>query len=201
VPTALSSAAQKLLQGLLQGKSLRELAPAGDPARAEVEAYLSSGVGSAKAKPKARARAKAPARPPAPAAAGHAVAYSDGASRGNPGPAAIGFLILDADGAELAAEGRRIGKTTNNVAEYRGAIAALERASQLGLRDVELRMDSELVVKQINGEYRVKQPALADLKAQVDSLLAGFRRWTVRHVRRAENSETDRLANEALDAA
>jgi len=75
------------------------------------------------------------------------------------------------------------------------------RGGPLGLRDVELRMDSELVVKQINGEYRVKQPVLADLKGRLDGLLAGFRAWRVRHVPRAENSETDRLANEALDAA
>ena len=193
MPRALSSAARELLHGLLKGKSLRELAAADDPARAEVEAYLAAGTRTA-----ARPRAVKPAPPPA---AGWAVAYSDGASRGNPGPAAIGFRILADDGTELAAEGRRIGQATNNVAEYRAAIAALEHASELGLRDVELRMDSELVVKQINGEYRVKQPALADLKGRLDGLLAGFRAWRVRHVPRAENSETDRLANEALDAA
>lgn len=193
MPRALSPAARKLLQGLLKGKSLRELAAEDDPARTEVEAYLAAGARTA-APPRA-------AKPVPPSAAGWAVAYSDGASRGNPGPAAIGFRILADDGTELAAEGRRIGKATNNVAEYRGAIAALERASELALRDVELRMDSELVVKQINGEYRVKQPALADLKGRLDALLARFRAWRVRHVPRAENSETDRLANEALDAA
>jgi ribonuclease HI len=129
------------------------------------------------------------------------VAYSDGASRGNPGPAAYGIRIVAADGTELASEGSAIGRATNNVAEYRGAIAALEKARSLGIRHLELRLDSELVVKQLNGEYRVKNAALAELKKRVDRLAAGFATFRVRHVRRAENSETDRLANRALDAA
>jgi len=129
------------------------------------------------------------------------VAYSDGASRGNPGPAAVGIVLLDRDGSELWSEGRRIGRATNNVAEYRGAIAALEKARELGLDELELRMDSELVVKQLNGEYRVKDPSLSLLKHDVDALLDGFRSVRIRHVRREENRDTDRLANEALDAA
>ena len=130
-----------------------------------------------------------------------AIAYSDGASRGNPGPAAIGILVLDPGGDELAAEGWTIGSCTNNVAEYRGAIAAIEKAQELGVTDLELRMDSELVVRQLNGEYRVKQPALADLKRELDRLTARLRSFRVLHVRREENRETDRLANEALDRA
>jgi ribonuclease HI len=128
-----------------------------------------------------------------------AVAYSDGASRGNPGPAAYGVRIVADDGAELHASGARIGRATNNVAEYRGAIAALEAARDLGIRRLELRMDSELVVKQLRGEYRVKDANLARLKAQLDRLIRGFESFRVAHVRRGENSETDRLANEALD--
>ena len=128
-----------------------------------------------------------------------AVAYSDGASRGNPGPAAYGILIVAADGTELAAEGARIGRATNNVAEYQGAIAVLEKAQEIGITEIELRLDSELVVKQLTGEYRVRHPALAPLKERVDELAGGFARFRVRHVRREKNSETDRLANEALD--
>ncbi|MGQ0721944.1 MAG: ribonuclease HI family protein [Candidatus Eiseniibacteriota bacterium] len=130
---------------------------------------------------------------------GSAVAYSDGASRGNPGPAAYGIRIVAADGSELFAGGERIGRATNNVAEYRGAIAALEKARELGLTELELRMDSELIVKQLGGQYRVRQPALQQLKRRLDEVIRGFRRFRVRHVPREENGEADRLANEALD--
>ncbi|MBZ0267130.1 ribonuclease HI family protein [bacterium] len=130
---------------------------------------------------------------------GIALAFSDGASRGNPGPAAVGVRILSPDGEELLAEGMVIERCTNNVAEYRGAIHALERAHELGLDALELRMDSELVVKQLKGEYRVKQPALAELKEQVDRLRARFKTVRFRHVRREQNREADLLANEALD--
>ncbi len=183
----LSPAAQRVLEGLLRGRSLEELAPSGDPARAEVEEYLTSGLGAT--------RPTRALRVPRD----RAVLYSDGASRGNPGPAAIGIRVLDPSGEELVAEGHRIGQATNNVAEYRGAIAALEKARELRLTEIELRMDSELVVKQIKGEYRVKEPTLADLKREVDRLLAGFRAWSVRHIPRAQNADTDQLANEALD--
>ena len=130
-----------------------------------------------------------------------AIIYSDGASRGNPGPAAIGFRILAPDGSELWSEGRRIGRATNNVAEYRGVLAALEKGQELGLVELEIRLDSELVVRQLQGAYRVKEPHLAELKARVDGLLAGFRTVRIRHVRREENRETDALANEALDGS
>jgi ribonuclease HI len=152
-----------------------------------VEKYLTSGLGASRPTRALRAPRD------------RAVLYSDGASRGNPGPAAIGIRVLDPSGEELAAEGHRIGQATNNVAEYRGAIAALEKARELRLTEIELRMDSELVVKQIKGEYRVKEPTLADLKREVDRLLAGFRAWSVRHIPRAQNADTDQLANEALD--
>lgn len=137
---------------------------------------------------------------PSGAGRGSAVAYSDGASRGNPGPAAYGIRIVAADGMELFAGGERIGHATNNVAEYRGAIAALEKAKALGLTEIELRMDSELIVKQLGGQYRVRQPALQALKRRLDDVIRGFRRFRVRHVPREENGEADRLANEALDS-
>jgi ribonuclease HI len=101
---------------------------------------------------------------------------------------------------ELFAGGERIGHATNNVAEYRGAIAALEKAKALGLTEIELRMDSELIVKQLGGQYRVRQPALQALKRRLDDVIRGFRRFRVRHVPREENGEADRLANEALDS-
>lgn len=197
----LSAAARRVVEELLAGRSLDELAPRGSDVRREVEAHLVESLEGAARGP---ARPAAPTRPRADAPRTPTktpVAYSDGASRGNPGPAAVGIVLLGRDGAELWSEGRRIGRATNNVAEYQGAIAALEKARELGLDELELRMDSELVVKQLTGEYRVKDASLAVLKHKVDVLLAAFRSVRVRHVRREENHETDRLANEALDAA
>jgi len=135
-----------------------------------------------------------------PLAADRVVAYSDGASRGNPGPAAVGVRILAPDGTELFRGGHRIGRATNNVAEYRGVLAALEKARELGVEELEVRMDSELVVRQLEGRYRVKEPGLAALKGRVDDLVAEFRSVRFRHVPREDNRETDQLANEALDS-
>ncbi|MAF27068.1 MAG: ribonuclease H [Gemmatimonadetes bacterium] len=160
----------------------------GGAARAEVESLLEG-----------LAETIAPA--PTGSRTGSAVVYSDGASRGNPGAAAIGVRILADDGTELLAKGLCIGKTTNNVAEYRAVLAGLESARELGLRSLELRLDSELVVRQIRGEYRVRQPALAVLKNKVDGLLVSFDSVEVRHIPRKENAEADRLANRALDRA
>ena len=189
----------------MAGRALDELAPRGTGLRAEVEAHLVESLERAAHGPAGAGRSAghAPAKtsPTAPRTPTRTpVAYSDGASRGNPGPAAVGFVLLAPDGTELWGEGRCIGRATNNVAEYRGAIAALTKAKELALTELELRMDSELVVKQLRGEYRVKDASLAVLKREVDALLASFRSVRVRHVRREENRETDRLANEALDA-
>ena len=130
-----------------------------------------------------------------------AVLYTDGASRGNPGPAAIGAVIKDRQGQVLARISRRIGRTTNNQAEYRAVIAGLEEAARLGVARVELRADSELVVKQINGLYRVKNPALRSLHQRVQELRASFQSFTAAHIPRHRNAEADRLCNVALDAA
>ena len=205
----LSPQGRRVVERLLAGESLDEAAPPGDPVRAEVEAHLiavldgPSRPGKAAASGSSRRRAAAD-RKPAPVpdlpADGRAVAFSDGASRGNPGPGAVGFRILAGDGTELCAEGRTVGSVTNNVAEYLGALAVLEKALEIGLDRIELRLDSELVVKQLNGQYRVKQPALAELKARVDRLIRRFESFRVRHVGRGQNAEADRLANEALDA-
>jgi ribonuclease HI len=127
------------------------------------------------------------------------VAYADGASRGNPGPASLGFVIYDDAGRELHTGSRALGRATNNVAEYNAAIAALEAALGLGARRVELRMDSELVVRQLSGRYKVRNPRLASLYKRVLALRDRFERVTAVHVPREQNCVADRLANEALD--
>jgi len=127
------------------------------------------------------------------------VIYADGASRGNPGPAAIGAVIKDERGRLIASISQRIGKATNNQAEYRAIITALEEADRLGARQVDIKMDSELVVRQINGEYRVKKATLKPLYRQVkqrQGLLEGF---TITHILRQQNIEADKLANKALN--
>jgi len=127
------------------------------------------------------------------------IIYADGASRGNPGQAAIGAVILDEQGRLIASVSRRIGRATNNQAEYRAIIAALEEAIRLGLRQVDIRLDSELVVKQINGEYRVKKVTLKPLCQQVKQLLGSLEGFTIAHIPRRQNMEADKLANKALD--
>jgi ribonuclease HI len=134
-------------------------------------------------------------------AEGRWVVYSDGASRGNPGPAAIGAAVYDGDGREVHAVSRRIGRATNNEAEYRAAIAGLEAALALGARDVELVMDSELVVRQLNLRYKVRNPALRRLFGRIKDLQWRFASFQVRHVRREENRRADALANLAFDGA
>jgi ribonuclease HI len=109
--------------------------------------------------------------------------------------------IEDAEGREIAALGETIGTTTNNVAEYQAVIRALEILADRGARRIELLLDSELVVRQLQGAYRVKSPRMGPLHAAVRRLLAGFDQVTIRHVRREENRRADALANEALDRA
>ncbi len=123
---------------------------------------------------------------------------ADGASRGNPGMAAIGATIKDGQGRLIARISQGIGRTTNNQAEYRAVIAALEEAIRLGARQVELNSDSEFVVKQIKGEYRVKKAALKPLYQRVMQLQSGLESFTINHIPRQQNKEADRLANMAL---
>jgi ribonuclease HI len=124
----------------------------------------------------------------------------DGGARGNPGPAAIGAVVRSEGGAVLEERGERIGKATNNVAEYRALLLGIERAAALGAEEVELLGDSELIVKQVRGEYKVKDAALRELHAEVKRALGGFETWSISHVPRAENAEADRLVNQVLDA-
>jgi ribonuclease HI len=125
----------------------------------------------------------------------------DGGSRGNPGPAAIAAVIASPDGELIEELAERIGEATNNVAEYRALLLGLERARALGAREVELIGDSELVVRQVHGAYKVKDATLRALRDQVDEALRGFDRWSFRHVRREDNEAADLLVNEALDAS
>ena len=123
---------------------------------------------------------------------------ADGASRGNPGPAAIGATIKDENGRLLASVSERIGRTTNNQAEYRALIAALEKAISLEARRVDIRLDSELVVRQVEGRYKVKKATLRPLYLRVGELLGQLEGFTLTHVPREQNAEADRLANAAL---
>jgi ribonuclease HI len=128
------------------------------------------------------------------------VVHVDGGARGNPGPAAIGVVVADVDGGVVEQLGEPIGETTNNVAEYRALLRGLERARALGADDVEVVGDSELVAKQINGQYKVKHAGLKPLHAQALQALDAFGRWRVRTVPRAQNAAADALVNAALDA-
>jgi probable phosphoglycerate mutase len=127
--------------------------------------------------------------------------FTDGGARGNPGPAAYGFVLEAEDGTVLAAEGWAIGVATNNVAEYSGLVAGLRKAVELHVPDVEVVSDSELLVKQMLGEYRVKNEALRALFVEASTLARGLDSVEYRHVKRAHNELADRLVNEALDAA
>ena len=123
----------------------------------------------------------------------------DGGSRGNPGPAGIGVVLRSKDGTELVTLGRFIGRATNNVAEYRALITALQKAMELGAKRVAIRGDSELVVKQIKGEYRVKNEGLRELYEEARTLLAQFDHATIDHNYRHKNALADKLANLAMD--
>lgn len=124
--------------------------------------------------------------------------YCDGASRGNPGPAAYGYVLYEGENVVESAGGK-LGITTNNVAEYQGLLKGLERALQLGATEVVLRADSELMVKQLKGEYKVKAPHLLPLYQQALSLKAKLKRFQAEHVRREQNKEADAECNLALD--
>jgi len=127
--------------------------------------------------------------------------FTDGGARGNPGPAAYGFVLETDDGTVLAAEGRAIGVATNNVAEYSGLVAGLRKAVELHVPELEVVSDSELMVKQMRGEYRVKNEALRGLFLEAGAVARKLRSVEYRHVKRAHNELADRLVNEALDAA
>ena len=125
--------------------------------------------------------------------------YTDGAARGNPGPAGAGAILRDSDGTVLAEIAEPLGHATNNVAEWTAVLLAVEEARRLGATHVDLRMDSQLVARQISGMYRVKHPDLKPIHAAVMEMLRGFEAYTVGHVPRALNTDADRLSNVAID--
>jgi ribonuclease HI len=129
---------------------------------------------------------------------GRAHVYFDGAARGNPGPAAIGWVVVTSDGI-VAEGGRRIGRATNNQAEYEALVRALEGATAYGFDEVDVRGDSELIVRQVHGEYETNDPELRERRVRVRELLAAFDEWSLAHVPREINERADKLANEALD--
>jgi ribonuclease HI len=129
------------------------------------------------------------------------VVHVDGGARGNPGPAAAGAVVSTPAGEVLDEASLPLGEATNNVAEYRGLLLGLERARALGATEVEVVNDSELIARQVAGDYKVKHQALQPLHADALRALQGFDRWSIRSVPRAENARADALVNEALDAA
>ncbi|HEY3961157.1 MAG TPA: reverse transcriptase-like protein [Gaiellaceae bacterium] len=126
--------------------------------------------------------------------------YTDGGSRGNPGPSAFAYVIEAEDGTVLAAHGETIGVATNNVAEYSGLVAGLRAALELQVSELDVVSDSELLVKQMRGEYKVKNEALRELSIEAGRVARQLGKVEYRHVLRAHNELADRLVNEALDA-
>jgi len=125
----------------------------------------------------------------------------DGGARGNPGPAAIGVVVRDEDGTVVEAVGETIGHTTNNVAEYKALLRGIELAAAHGATEVHLIGDSQLIVRQVEGRYKVKDEKMKPLHAEAKKALAGFERWSIEDVRRAQNADADKLVNQALDNA
>jgi len=162
---------------------IRELAPALRALRSEVP-------GKKKKKKK---------RPAEVGSLENAVAYSDGGSRGNPGEAACAVILFDSSGGELLRRAKRLGKATNNQAEYEGVIYALELAGQLGTKKLEIKSDSELVVRQLEGTYKVKNEGLKPYYARANSLVDDSRSVSVTHIPRKENKLADKLVNACLD--
>ncbi len=129
------------------------------------------------------------------------VVHVDGGARGNPGPAAAAAVVSNAEGEPLAEDAELLGRTTNNVAEYRALLLGLRLARELGAEEVEVIGDSELIAKQVLGEYKVKNEALRPLHREARAALTQFARWSIRTVPRAQNAEADALVNATLDQA
>lgn len=127
--------------------------------------------------------------------------YTDGAARGNPGPAGAGALLLDPEGEVIAELWRPLGRATNNVAEYEALILGLEEAKARGITAIDVRMDSMLVVRQMQGRWRIKHPGLRPLAVRAGALLTSFPERRIEHVRREDNARADELANRAIDEA
>jgi ribonuclease HI len=129
----------------------------------------------------------------------HAVIYSDGGSRGNPGPSAAGFVVMEQDGDVVAEGGAYLGRTTNNVAEYQAVYLGLEKAQEMGFKTVDFRMDSQLVANQLNGVYKIRNTELRPINNRIAELAQQFERVTFTHVRREYNQLADGVVNKILD--
>jgi ribonuclease HI len=140
-----------------------------------------------------------PAERKAPLPGRTLLVYSDGAARGNPGPAGAGAVLTDAAGNVIARLGRYLGKQTNNVAEYEGLLLGLKHAKELGYREVEVRADSQLLIRQLKGEYAVRHAGLKPLHAEALRMLRSFDRYDLRHIPREENALADEMSNRAID--
>lgn len=134
-----------------------------------------------------------------PEALGRVRVYSDGAARGNPGPAGAGAVVTDAAGQVLARLGRFLGTQTNNTAEYQGLLLGLRHAKSLGVREVDVYADSELLIRQLGGQYQVKSATLKPLFDEARKLLTAFARVRLHHIPRAKNAEADAMSNRAID--
>jgi ribonuclease HI len=131
----------------------------------------------------------------------HVVVHVDGGARGNPGPAAAAAVVSGQDGQVLDESAVALGTTTNNVAEYRALLLGLRRARELGATEVDVVNDSELIARQLTGDYKVKHAAMRPLHAEAVEMLSDFARWSIRTVPRAQNADADALVNQALDSA
>lgn len=182
------------------GLSARELAGCLEQAAAALQAQAASHQGTLDLSPPAARPDPAGETAPAPAPDSLHILHADGGSRGNPGPAGAGAAILDSTGKPLALLKSYLGETTNNVAEYQGLILGLEAALARGIKRLEVRLDSELLVRQLQGRYKVKAPHLLPLYQEAKALLARFAVARLTHIPRAQNALADQLANEAMDS-
>ena len=184
---------------------LRELFPDREPQVVRGALQRASGAETPAAKPKTGApslpfaRPAAPLASPAAATGDSCILYTDGASRGNPGEAGAGAVLLDGERRPLASRALYLGQCTNNVAEYRALLAGLELALQHGCERLTIFLDSELIVRQISGQYKVKNAHLQPLYLQAKGLLQRLKGWRIKHVPRAENAQADQLANQGID--
>lgn len=127
------------------------------------------------------------------------ILYIDGGARGNPGPAGIGVVILDENGKKIKEFGKYIGETTNNIAEYNALLYGLEEALILRGDEIIINMDSELVAKQLSGDYRVKDPGIKPLFERAANMLKSFKNFEIKHIKRELNKEADKLVNKAIN--
>jgi ribonuclease HI len=198
----LSATPAQLLLAIAEHRSLEAACEELGIERDEAVRLLREGARKLEPLPKARAQAQKelPGLERSAGADGKRLrVFSDGAARGNPGPAGAGAVVLDAKGRVLARVGRFLGKQTNNVAEYEGLLLGLARAKELGAQEVEVRADSLLLIRQLEGAYQVKNAALKVLHAKAKALLRSFDRVDLRHIPREENALADEMSNRAID--